>query len=59
MAQPIRTTTPVGVSLPPDLVRKIKAAARAEDRTFSNMLAQLVRLALESRNRQTNPQLGR
>ena len=39
-------TKPVTVSLPSDLIHKVKIVARAEDRSFSNALTQLVRRAV-------------
>jgi hypothetical protein len=36
---------PVTVTLPSDVIHKVKVVARAEDRSFSNALAQLVRRA--------------
>lgn len=41
--QPVKVIT---VSLPPDLIHKVKSVARAEDRSFSNALTQLVRRAV-------------
>jgi hypothetical protein len=37
---------PVTVTLPYDLIHKVKTVARAEDRSFSNALARLVRSAV-------------
>lgn len=39
------STKPVTVTLPSDLIHKVKTVARVEDRSFSNALAQLVRRA--------------
>ncbi len=36
---------PVTVTLPPDVIHKVKQVARAEDRSFSNAIVQLVRRA--------------
>ncbi len=40
------STKPVTVTLPSDLIHKVRSVARAEDRSFSNALAQLVRRAV-------------
>ena len=39
-------TKPVTVTLPSDLIHKVQSVARAEDRSFSNALTQLVRRAV-------------
>jgi len=46
MADPRPHSKPIGVSLPPDLIQKIRIIAHTEDRSFSNTLVQLVRRAL-------------
>jgi hypothetical protein len=40
-----KTTKPVTVTLPHDVIRTVKGLARSEDRSFSNTLVQLVRRA--------------
>ena len=42
----LQKTKPVTVTLPSDLIHKVKSVARAEDRSFSNALTQLVRRAV-------------
>ncbi len=37
---------PTNVTLPPDVIQKVKSVALAEDRSFSNALAQIVRRAV-------------
>lgn len=43
----------VTVTLPTDVFHKVKSVARAEDRSFSNALAQLVRRACGQVENQT------
>jgi hypothetical protein len=38
-------TRPITVTLPRDVIQRVKEIARSEDRSFSNSLAQLVRRA--------------
>jgi hypothetical protein len=46
--KPLHTRVkPTNVTLPPDVIQKVKLVAHAEDRSFSNALAQLVRRATE------------
>ena len=42
-------TKPVTVTLPPDVIQKIKQISRSEDRSFSNALTQIVRRAVPCR----------
>lgn len=48
------TVRPIGVSLPNDIIQEIRARAKAEDRTFSNMLVQIVRRALPHAEKREN-----
>jgi hypothetical protein len=46
-------TKPVTVTLPPDVIQKIKQISRSEDRSFSNALTQIVRrAALQAREQE-------